>query len=53
MSMEEYRQQTITSAQQAAYLPVFLLVGLYAASSGCNVGTAFLYPRDGRSAAYH
>lgn len=50
---ENTDSETITPLNKRRILPVFLLVGLYAASTAAVIGTAFLYPRDGRFAAYH
>lgn len=51
---ENTDSEAITPLNKRRILPVFLLVGLFRCQySGGDVGTAFLYPRDGRFAAYH
>ncbi|SQJ24021.1 multidrug transporter [Salmonella enterica subsp. enterica serovar Heidelberg] len=51
---ENTDSETITPLNKRRILPVFLLVGLYAASTAAVMSVLpFLYPRDGRFAAYH
>lgn len=47
---ENTDSETITPLNKRRILPVFLLVGLYAASTAAVMS---VLPRDGRFAAYH
>ncbi len=53
--LREHRQRNYHPAQQAAYLPVFPLVGLYAASTAAVMSVLPFYIREmgGGSPLYH